>query len=121
MFEQAELQGTQMGPNDPPNAKGTAKIAPEIANSKKKIGPFGSFWPFWPKRSFWSFWPAISETGWPRRKKVPLGVLLRSARRSCNRVCFLSKFRGGKLQNLGWGCVKKRVKNAVRTRWRGSE
>ena len=35
MFEQAELQGTQMGPNGPPNAKGTAKIAPEIANSKK--------------------------------------------------------------------------------------
>ena len=81
MFEQAELQGTQMGPNGPPNAKGTAKIAPEIANSKK-IGPFGSFWPFWPKRSFWSFWPAISETGWPRRKKVPLGVLLRSTRPS---------------------------------------
>ena len=24
MFEQAELQGTQMGPNGPPNAKGTA-------------------------------------------------------------------------------------------------
>ena len=32
MFEQAELQGTQkMGPNGPPNAKGTAQIAPEIA------------------------------------------------------------------------------------------
>ena len=75
MFEQAELQGTQMGPNGPPNAKGTAKIAPEIANSKK-IGPFGSFWPFWPKRSFWSFWPAIFETGWPRRKKSHLGFCL---------------------------------------------
>ena len=24
MFEQAKLQGTQMGPNGPPNAKGTA-------------------------------------------------------------------------------------------------
>ena len=24
MFEQVELQGTQMGPNGPPNAKGTA-------------------------------------------------------------------------------------------------
>ena len=24
MFEQAELQGTQMGPNGPPNAKGAA-------------------------------------------------------------------------------------------------
>ena len=31
MFEQAELQGTQMGPNGPPNAKGTTQIAPEIA------------------------------------------------------------------------------------------
>ena len=31
MFEQAKLQGTQMGPNGPPNAKGTAEIAPEIA------------------------------------------------------------------------------------------
>jgi len=31
MFEQAELQGTQMGPNGPPSAKGTAQIAPEIA------------------------------------------------------------------------------------------
>ena len=30
MFEQAELQGTQMGPNGPPNATGTAQIAPEI-------------------------------------------------------------------------------------------
>jgi len=35
MFEQAELQGTQMCPNDPPNAKGTAQIAPEIANFRK--------------------------------------------------------------------------------------
>ena len=26
MFEQAELQGTQMGPNGPPNAKGTASL-----------------------------------------------------------------------------------------------
>ena len=31
MFEQAELRGTQMDPNGPPNAKGTAQIAPEIA------------------------------------------------------------------------------------------
>ena len=30
MFEQAELQGTQMGPNGPPNATGTAQITPEI-------------------------------------------------------------------------------------------
>ena len=45
MFEQAELQGTQMGPNGPPNAKGTAQIAPEIANYRKPgvFGHFGSF------------------------------------------------------------------------------
>ena len=77
MFEQAKLQGTQMGPNGPPNAKGTAQIAPEIANYRKP-GVFWSFWPFWPKRPFLSFWPAISETGWTRRKKVPLVVLFRS-------------------------------------------
>ena len=47
MFEQAELQGTQMGrPNGPPHAKGTALIAPEIANYRKPGRPFGSFWPF---------------------------------------------------------------------------
>ena len=31
MFEQAELLGTQMGPNGPPNAKEAAQLAPEIA------------------------------------------------------------------------------------------
>ena len=31
MFEQAELRGTQVGPNGPPNAKETVQIAPEIA------------------------------------------------------------------------------------------
>ena len=31
MFEQAELRGTPMCPNGPPNAKVTAKFAPEIA------------------------------------------------------------------------------------------
>ena len=29
MFELAELRGTPMGPNGPPNAKATAKFAPE--------------------------------------------------------------------------------------------
>ena len=45
MFEQAELPGTQMGPGGPPNAKGTAQIAPEIANSRKPghLGHFGHF------------------------------------------------------------------------------
>ena len=47
MFEQAELQGTQMGPNGPPNAKGTALIAPEIAKYRKPghLGHFGHFPP----------------------------------------------------------------------------
>ena len=31
MGEQAELRGIPMGPRGPPNAKGTAQIAPEIA------------------------------------------------------------------------------------------
>ena len=31
MLEQAELRGIPMGPNGPPNAKGPAEIAPEIA------------------------------------------------------------------------------------------
>ena len=31
MFEQAELRGIPMGPRGPPNATGTAQIAPEIA------------------------------------------------------------------------------------------
>ena len=30
MFEQAELRGIPIGPYGPPNAKGTAQIAPEI-------------------------------------------------------------------------------------------
>ena len=35
MFEHSELHGTQMGHNGPPNAKGAAYIAPEIANYRK--------------------------------------------------------------------------------------
>ena len=77
MFEQAKLQGTQMGPNGPPNPTGTAQIAPEIDIPENR-----TFLVMSQKRPFWPFWPAISETGWPRRKKVPLGVLLRSARPS---------------------------------------
>ena len=39
MFEQAELRSTQMGPNGPPNATGTAQIAPEIDIPENR--PFG--------------------------------------------------------------------------------
>ena len=38
------------------------------------------------KRPFWPFWPAISEAGWTSRKKVPLGIRLKSARRSHMRI-----------------------------------
>ena len=36
---------------------------------------------------FWSFWLAISEPGWTSRKKVPLGIRLKSTRPSHGRVC----------------------------------
>ena len=36
---------------------------------------------------FWSFWLAISEMGWTSRKKVPLGIRLKSTRPSHGRVC----------------------------------
>ena len=42
MFEQAELRGNPMGPNDPPTAKGTAQIAPEIAILENQ-----AFWVIW--------------------------------------------------------------------------
>ena len=80
MFGQVELQGTQMGPNGPPNAKGAALIAPEIANYRK-LGLWVIFVHL-PKQPFWSFWPAISEPGWTSRKKVPLGTRLKSTRPS---------------------------------------
>jgi hypothetical protein len=38
------------------------------------------------KRPFWPFWPVISEAGWTSRKKVPLGIRLKSARRSHMRI-----------------------------------
>ena len=47
MFEQAELPGTQMGPNGPPNANGTAQILnrPRNRHSRKSghLGHFGHF------------------------------------------------------------------------------
>ena len=95
IFEQAELPGTQTGPNGPPNAKGTAYIATEIANSQKSghlghFGHLGLFRLFRLKRPFFlSFWQAISEPGWTRRKKVPTRALLVSTRPSY--VCFWSK------------------------------
>ena len=34
------------------------------------------------KRPFGPFWPVISEAGWTSRKKIPLGIRLKSPRRS---------------------------------------
>ena len=87
MFEQAELQGTQMGPNGPPNAKGTAQIAPEIANYRKP-GVFGHFGRFGQNGHFCHFGQPFPSQG-GHAEKVPLGVLLRSTRPSY--VCFLTK------------------------------
>ena len=77
MFEQAELPGTQMGPDGPPNAKRTAKIAPEIANYGKP-GLWGSFLAvlaigFGTKKM--SILVILASQG---RQKAPLGVLLKS-------------------------------------------
>ena len=38
------------------------------------------------KRPFGPFWPVISEAGWTSRKKVPLGIRLKSTRPSHGRV-----------------------------------
>ena len=57
MFEQAELRGTQMGPDGPPNAKETAQIAPEIAILENRAfrrchrnGHFGHFGQSFPRQ-----------------------------------------------------------------------
>ena len=58
MFEQAELRGTPMGPNGPPNAKARPKIAPKL----EIIGTlaFLVILVIFGKTSIF-FWPAISE------------------------------------------------------------
>ena len=53
MFEQTELWGIPMGPHGPPNAKGTAKIAREIAILVTR--PFWSFGPIWAKQAISDF------------------------------------------------------------------
>ena len=77
MFEQADLQGTQMGPNGPPSAKGTASIAPEIANYRK-LGLWGHFGHFGQNSNFGHFGQPFPSHGGRADKKVPLGVLLES-------------------------------------------
>ena len=53
MFEKAELRGTPMGPNGPPNAKATAKIAPEteILGTLAFLVNLVIF--FWQNKRFW--------------------------------------------------------------------
>ena len=82
MFEQAELRGIPMGPNGPPNAKGTALIAPEVAILEDQ-----AFWVILiileeKKHAVRPFWPANSEPGWTSRSKLICGVWLRSTRPS---------------------------------------
>ena len=79
--EQAELSGTPMGPNGPPNAKATAKIAPEIT-----IGGFGDFLGK-TTSNFGHFWPAIFELlGRTASKKAHSVGVLRPTRPSYVRV-----------------------------------
>ena len=75
MFEQAELQGTQMGPNGPPNAKGTAYIAPEIANYRKP-GILGRFGHFGQNSHFGHFGQPFPSQGAHADKKPHLGSCL---------------------------------------------
>ena len=52
------------------------------------------------------FWPAISEPGWARRKKVPLGVRLKSTRPSEIQERARGKFPWGEIQNDDVGCER---------------
>ena len=67
MFEQAELRGTQVGPNGPPNAKKNGLNRPRNRYSRKPGLLVMS-----QKRPFGPFWPVISEAGWTSRKKCHL-------------------------------------------------
>ena len=71
MFEQAELRGTPMGPTGPPNAKATAKFAPEIAILGTLA--FLVILVFFGKTSNFGHWPAISELERTSSKKAHAG------------------------------------------------
>ena len=75
MFEQAELQGILMCPNGPPNAKGTALIAPEIANYRKP-GLLGHFGHFGQNSRFGHFGQPFPRQGGHADKKSHLGSCL---------------------------------------------
>ena len=78
MCEQAELQGTQMGPNGPPNATGTASITPEIDILENRA--FGTETAIL----------VISASHFRARvatpKKAPLGIRLKPTRPSYMRI-----------------------------------
>ena len=80
MFEQAELQGTQMGPNGPPNATGTAQIAPEIDIPENRA--FLVILAVLAKTAIFVILASHFRGRVATPKKSPLGVLLRSARPS---------------------------------------
>ena len=59
MFEQAELRGIPMAPHGPPNAKGTAQIAPDVAILEIQV--LCSFYDHFGKTGR-PFWPPILAT-----------------------------------------------------------
>ena len=68
MFEQAELRGIPMGPNGPPNAKGTALIASETALLGNRA--FLVIWVIWGKIGHFGHFghPFPRQDGPPERK-----------------------------------------------------
>ena len=105
MFEQAELQGTQMGPNGPPNAKGTAQIAPEIAIYRKP-GVFGHFGRFGQNGHFCHFGQPFPIQGGHAEKKSHLGFCLHQRdRATCGFVGVYTQRKPGKIFYCR-GCVR---------------
>ena len=59
MFEQAELQGTQMGPNGPPIQKERLKSPPKSLIIENQA--FGVILAILAKQPIWSFWSAMTS------------------------------------------------------------
>ena len=112
MPEQAELRGNPMGPNGPPTActycKGNGLNRPRNRHFRKP-GLLGHFWSFWKNRPFRPFWPTNSEPRWTSRRKLPLGVWLRSTRPNYIQNSPRGKFRWGEIQNDDLGCAGVRL------------
>ena len=74
ILEPAELRGTPMGPSDPPNAKGAAEIAPEMAILENR-----AFWVILaisPKTSHFGHFgqPSPNQGGSPGKKSATFGL-----------------------------------------------